>query len=95
MRELSKSGAHAFGRAGHFFRGDREFLAEMQLDRDAALERAGANFWSLQIGDDGDRFFVMTGSTTNRSDTSSVLFGRPVRKIQARDIHSGADEVID
>jgi hypothetical protein len=53
----------------------------VQLDRNAALESAGANFWSLQIGDDGDRFFVVSGSTADSRYAGGVFFGSTVRKI--------------
>jgi hypothetical protein len=95
MRELPKSGAHSFGCASDFFRGDREFLAEMQLDGNAALERAGANLGALQVGDYGYGFFVVSGSTANGRDPGGMFFGFPMGKVQTRDIHPSPYQAIN
>ena len=82
MRERAKCGADSFGCAGDFFRRDGEFLAETQPDGNAALESAGANFWSLQIGDDRDGFFIVPGSAAHRGDAGACSSCVPWEKFR-------------
>ena len=67
----------------------------MQLDGNAALERAGANLGALQIGDYGDGLFVVSGSTANGRDPGGMFFGFPVGKVQTRDIHPSPYQAIN
>jgi hypothetical protein len=91
----TERGADTFGRADNISGGDDEALAEMQMNGLSFFERAGADFRSLQIGENSHGLFVTRRSAPNRSDVAGVLFRRSVRKIQARHVHACAYEVID
>ena len=95
LGKRAKRGADAFRSAQNIFCGNYEPLAEPQTDRPAMLERAGADFRALQIGDDGDWFFVVRGSAAYGGKMPRVLLRRPVGEIQARHIHPAAHQPVN
>src|SRR5579883_1336783 len=74
---------------------DGELLAFAKLHRTAAREGAGANFGALKIGDNRQRLFVFYRSGAEKSDATRVLCMRAVRKIEASDIHAGAEKPVN
>jgi hypothetical protein len=93
-RQCAEGGADAFLGAGNIARGDYEALAEAQADGFAIDEFAGADFWSLQIGEHTDGFFIVRGSAAQRGDHAQAIFVRAVGKIQAGDVHAGVHQLV-
>ena len=75
--------------------GDNEALPGAQHDGPASGERAGANLGTLQVGENGDWFFLFDGGGTQGGDILRVLGVRAMRKIQAGDIHAGFQQTAD
>ena len=92
--QRAESGADGFFGAGNIPRGDDEALAEAQANGLAVDEFAGADFWSLQIGEHADGFFIVSGSAAQGGDHAHAVFMRAVGKIQAGDVHAGVHQLV-
>ncbi len=94
-RKRSERGVDPRGIAENTRGRDGELLAFAKLHRTAARQGAGANFGSLKIRDNRQRFFVLYRSGAEKSDAPRVFCMRAVRKIQASDVHSGAEKLVN
>src|SRR5271165_4621606 len=88
FRQLLEGCADAFRVAGNISRGDRKPLAETKTQGKSAIERTGSNFGALQVGQDGDGFFVLLGGRAHRGHTLRVIVMRTLREVQAGHIHA-------
>jgi len=76
-------------------RGDYELLARTQQNWPAARQRSRSNFRSLQVRQDGNRFFMLDGSSPQRRNIFRVLLVGTMRKIQPRHVHARAQQAVN
>jgi hypothetical protein len=70
-------------------------LSGAQNDWRAAGKRPSSNLGALQIGEDSDGFVNARGCCSQHGDVLGVIRVRAVRKIETRDVHSGAQQPVD
>jgi hypothetical protein len=89
LRERPENGADSRGIAQDLGGGNYEALPGAEHDRPASGERPGANLWALQVGKNGDWFFLFDSGGTQSSDILRVLGVGAMREIQPGNIHPG------
>ncbi len=72
--QRSEGGIHASGIAQNVRGGNHKLLPGDQIDWFAAGQHAGANFWALQIGEDGNGFALFQGGSAQQGDIGGVIF---------------------
>src|ERR1700735_1116771 len=65
------------------------------MNRFSVFEFASANFRPLQVGQHSDGPFAACRSPAQVLYHACPVFVRPMRVIQARHIHAGADQLVD
>ena len=74
---------------------NRKALPGDQLHGLLVLQRAGADFRALKIGENPDGLGEPRGSFPQTLDRPRVIVMRSVRKIEPRHVHSGAHQPLD
>src|SRR4029077_3252978 len=69
-----------------------EALTRAQLYWPASGERPGANLRTLQVGENGDWFFLFDGRGAQRGDILRMFRVSAMRKIQPRHIHTSLQQ---
>ena len=59
------------------------------------LEQRGADFGSLQVGEDAERLVFLAAHLANLLDDRDLAFVRAMGEIQADDIDAGADQIAE
>ena len=88
-----ESGAHQRGAARHFARRDGKAAARFQQHRLMILEFGGANLGSLEIAEDAERLALFAADFADHLDEGEFFLVRAMRKIQADDVDTRADQI--
>jgi hypothetical protein len=91
LGEGFEGGADESSSAQHIARRDGEAVAGFEEHRLMILEQRGADFGSLQVGEDAERLVFLAAHLANLLDDRDLAFVRAMGEIQADDIDAGAN----
>src|SRR5260370_6745455 len=94
-RQGSENRVYPSGFPQNLRSGDHELLSCAQQHRPAARQSPRPDFWSLKVGENRDRLFVLDGGRPQQRDAFRVLLVRAVRKIEPRHVHPRVHQAVN